>query len=63
MEFVTVLYVHKTVTSKKIQKRRADELIELFENRMKKHEEFYSENDLIKSSYKFLYLVIKSWYT
>ncbi len=63
MEFVTVLYVHKTVTSKKIQRRRADELIELFENRMKKHEEFYSENDLIKSSYKFLYLVIKSWYT
>ena len=62
LEFVTVLYVHKTITSKKIQDKRAKELIELYEHRMKRHEDYYKGNDLLTSSYIFTYTIIKSWY-
>ena len=63
MEFVTLLYVHKTVTTYKIQAKRANELLELFEIRMKRHQDYYKSNDLLISSYKFMYAIIKSWYT
>ena len=63
MEFVTLLYVHKKVTSCKIRTKRAQELLDLFENRMKRHQDYYKDNDLLMSSYKFLYTIIKSWYT
>lgn len=62
MEFVTVLYVHKMVASKKNKRKRAKELVNLFENRMRKHEDYYKENDLLKSSYRFTYRIIKNWY-
>ena len=62
LEFVTVLYVHKMVTSQKIQKKRAKELVNLYEVRMRKNVEYYEKNDLLISCYKFTYKIIKNWY-
>lgn len=58
LEFVTMLYVYEKVVSPDVKTKRVKELRELFEVRMKKNKTFFEKNQLITSTYDFVFEVI-----
>ncbi len=61
-EIVTLLYAHnKLVASDGVHSKAAREL-STFVTRMNKNLNYYQSNDMIKSSFSFLYKVIEAWY-
>ena len=62
LEFVTMLYVYKSVVSEKVKYHRVEELQELFFNRMVRNKEYFKNNELIKSNYDFICKVIKAFF-
>lgn len=53
-EFCCLLMVYNTVVSENVKSHRYGELSELINERMVKHSEYYSEQQLIKSAYAFI---------
>lgn len=62
LEYVTTLYVFKTVTSKSNRKEKAIMLQNLYDGRMVKNKDFYKNNELIKSSYLFTNKIVSNWF-
>ncbi len=62
MEFVTLLYVYKSVVVSKVQSKRIKQLVDLYDNRMLRNKEYYAKNDLLISNYKFTYIIIQKWF-
>lgn len=61
-EVVTLLYTHKTlVKSQSVHDHESKEL-HLVINRMYKNIHYYDNNELIKSSFEFLRIVVDNWY-
>lgn len=54
LEFTCVLYMYGKVVSKQIKDHRVRELKELFHERMRRNEEYFIKNELIKTSYGFV---------
>lgn len=61
-QIVTLLYVYKTmITSTAMLDREREKLMMLLA-RLHKHSEYYSENALLASSFRFLTLIIDNWF-
>ena len=61
-QIVTLLYVYeKIVTSKGVQEK-AVERLRKFEERMMRNIEYYQDNDMIRTNFEFLKLVIDNWH-
>jgi len=61
-QIVTLLYVYeKIVTSTGVQ-YKAVERLRKFEERMIRNIEYYKDNDMIRTNFEFLNLVIDNWY-
>ena len=57
LEFVSTIYALKTIATKTVISKHRKALRSLFTKRMLKHKDYFSGNDLIKSSYNFAYKV------
>lgn len=57
LEFVSTIYALKTIATKTVISKHRKALSSLFTKRMLKHKDYFSGNDLIKSSYDFAYKV------
>lgn len=53
-EFCTLLFVYDSVVSENVKKHRYGELSSLINERMTRHSEYYSEQQLLKSAYNFI---------
>lgn len=61
-QLVTLLYAHRAiVTSDSLHQREAERL-QALSARMHAHDDYYSEQDLIRTSFAFLRVVIDNWY-
>lgn len=58
-EVIAVIIVFDKVTSKNIKKTGKKELKNLFSKRMIKRKDYFSNNDLIKNTYRFIFEVVK----
>ncbi len=61
LEFVALIYVYEKVVSKNILEARTNELEELFKKRMLRNKLYFKNNDLITSSYSFIYTVLDAY--
>ncbi len=62
-DFVVVLYVfNKVTTSKDLKLRTLKELKELFEGRLLDKKDYFAKNEVIKSNYHFLKIIIDYFY-
>ena len=53
-DFVILVFVYvKLIKSKGLKKRGIDSLLQLFNERMPEHKEYFEKNDVICESYKF----------
>lgn len=62
LEFVSLLYVYKSVVSAKVKHHRIEELKELFFKRMPEKSGFFKNNELVKSNYEFACKVISAFF-
>ena len=62
LEFVSLLYVYNQVVSSEVKKHRTQELKDLFFSRMLKKQNFFRNNDLIKSNYEFICKIISYFF-
>lgn len=53
-EFCSLLFVYDSVVSKNVKGHRYEELSRLINERMKRHSEYYSEQQLLNSAYNFI---------
>ncbi len=60
LEFVCMLCVYDMVVSEKVKTHRVIELKELFDKRIKQKKGFFKKNQLITSTFDFVYKVIKN---
>ena len=60
LEFVSMLCVYNMVVSEKVKKHRINELKQLFDVRIREKKEFFQKNQLITSTFGFVYKVIKN---
>ena len=60
LEFVSTIYALKTIATKTVISKHRKALRSLFTKRMLKHKDYFSGNDLIKSSYDFAYKVFSA---
>lgn len=61
-QIVTLLYVYKKIVTSKGVQEKAINRLKMFEERMMRNINFYQENDMIRSNFEFLKLVIDNWY-
>ncbi len=57
-EFVNMLIVYDMIVSKSVKQNRLNELSDLIDNRMTKHEEYYKNQQLLSSSYGFIKKIV-----
>ena len=55
-----MLCVYNMVVSEKVKKHRINELKQLFDVRIREKKEFFQKNQLITSTFGFVYKVIKN---
>lgn len=55
-----MLCVYNMVVSEKVKKHRINELKQLFDVRIREKKEFFQKNQLITSTFDFVYKVIKN---
>lgn len=60
LEFVSMLCVYDRVVSEKVKKHQIKELKQLFDIRIKEKKDYFKKNELITSTYDFVYKVIKN---
>jgi hypothetical protein len=60
LEFVALLYVYDCIVSNDIKKHNIEDLRTLFFERMKRHCDYFTSNELITSSYEFVCKVISN---
>ena len=60
LEFVSMLCVYDMVVSEKVKKHRINELKQLFDVRIREKKGFFQKNQLITSTFDFVYKVIKN---
>lgn len=60
LEFISMLCVYNMVVSEKVKKHRISELKQLFDVRIKEKKGYFKKNQLITSTYDFVYKVIKN---
>lgn len=60
LEFVSMLCVYDMVVSEKVKRHRIDELKQLFNGRIREKKGFFKKNQLITSTFDFVYKVIKN---
>ena len=61
-EFSTLLYVYNLIIPDNIKSKRAEDLHNLFNIRMQKNKIYFTDNDLILSTYDFLRKLIKYYF-
>lgn len=60
LEFVSMLCVYDAVVSEKVKRHRVKELKQLFNIRIREKKEFFQKNELITSTFDFVYKVINN---
>lgn len=60
LEFVSMLCVYDMVVSENVKVHRINELKELFDKRIREKKTFFKKNQLVTSTYDFVYKVIKN---
>lgn len=60
LEFVSMLCVYDAVVSEKVKRHRVKELKQLFNGRIKEKKGFFQKNELITSTFDFVYKVINN---
>lgn len=63
LEFVCMLWTYDTVVSEKVKKHRIQELKQLFDGRIREKKDFFKSNQLIISTYDFVYKVMENLFT
>ena len=61
-QIVTLLYTHKTMVTSQAILEKESEKLNVFSERMLKNMVYYQENDVIKTTFSFLKMVIDNWY-
>lgn len=61
-QIVTLLFIYKKIVTSKGVKDKAVRSLDLFVDRMLKNKSYYITNDVIRTTFDFLELVIDNWY-
>lgn len=61
-QVVTLLYMHKKLIPSEGVKKNAAKRLHIFSNRIKRNNAYYVNNDLIKTNFDFLNVIIDNWY-
>lgn len=61
-DFVGLLYVYDVLSEKKVKSKKIFRLYMLFYRRIRKHANYFSKNQRLKSAYRFVFLLIESLY-
>jgi len=59
---ICILFMHNKIVTSKGVHRKAAQKLHTFEDRMRRHPEYYASNSLISSTFDFLQLVIDNWF-
>lgn len=62
LEFVTLLYVYDRIVSEKVKEKGFEKLYSLFSNRMLRNKNYFTNNELIKSTYEFSKKILLFFY-
>ncbi len=62
LEFVSMLCVYDMIVSEQVKKHQVEKMKILFSDRLKRHKSFFEKNQLIISTYDFVYKIIKNLY-
>lgn len=63
LEFVCMLWTYDMVVSEKVKKHRIEELKQLFDGRIIEKKDFFKSNQLIISTYDFVYKIMENIFT
>ena len=61
-QVVTLLYMHKKLIPSEGVKKNAAKRLHIFSDRIKRNNAYYINNDLIKTNFDFLNVIIDNWY-
>ncbi len=61
-QIITLLYVYEEIVTSTGVQDKAVERLRKFEERMIRNLEYYKYNDMIRTNFEFLKLVIDNWY-
>ena len=62
LEFVTILYVYDRIVSEKVKEKGVEKLYSLISNRMLRNKNYFTNNELIKSTYEFSKKILLFFY-
>lgn len=62
LEFVTLLYVYDRIVSEKVKEKGVEKLYSLISNRMLRNKNYFTNNELIKSTYEFSKKILLFFY-